>query len=72
MPQPMFANQVVYADGTPATIEQMASDVTHFLTWTAEPKMEERKRMGFAVILFLAGFAGLCYASYRRLWQDAH
>ena len=72
MPQPMFANQVVYADGTPATIEQMASDVTHFLAWTAEPKMEERKRLGFAVILFLAGFAALCYASYRRLWRDAH
>jgi cytochrome c1 len=72
MPQPLFANQVVYADGTPATIEQMASDVTYFLAWTAEPKMEERKRMGFAVMLFLVGFAGLCYASYRRLWHDAH
>ena len=72
MPQPLFANQVVYADGTPATIEQMTSDVTYFLAWTAEPKMEERKRMGFAVMLFLIGFAGLCYASYRRLWRDAH
>ncbi len=72
MPQILFANQIVYADGTPATIEQMASDVTYFLAWTAEPKMEERKRMGFAVILFLIGFAGLCYASYRRLWRDAH
>ena len=72
MPQPLFANQVVYADGTPATIEQMASDLTHFLTWTAEPKMEERKRLGFAVILFLIFFSGLCYASYRRLWRSEH
>jgi len=72
MPQILFANQVVYADGTPGTVEQMASDVTHFLTWTAEPKMEERKRMGFAVILFLIFFSGLCYLSYRRMWHSEH
>jgi cytochrome c1 len=72
MPLPLFANQVVYADGTPASVEQMASDVTHFLAWTAEPKMEERKRLGFAVILFLIFFSGLCYLSYRRMWRDAH
>jgi len=72
MPQPMFANQVVYADGTPATIEQMASDVTYFLAWTAEPKMEERKRLGFAVILFLIFFSGLCFLSYRRMWRNEH
>jgi cytochrome c1 len=72
MPQPLFANQVTYADGTPASIEQMARDVTHFLAWTAEPKMEERKQMGFAVMLFLIVFSGLCFFSYRTLWRDEH
>jgi ubiquinol-cytochrome c reductase cytochrome c1 subunit len=72
MPQPLFANQVTYADGTEASIEQMAHDVTAFLTWTAEPKMEERKSLGFAVILFLMAFSGLCFLSYRKLWHGEH
>ena len=72
MPQPLFANQVTYADVTPAMIEQMAHDVTHFLAWAAEPKMEERKQMGFAVMLFLVAFSALCFFSYRKLWHDQH
>jgi len=72
MPQPAFANQVTYADGTPATIEQMAHDVTMFLAWTAEPKMEQRKQMGFSVMLFLVAFSVLCFFSYRTLWRDQH
>jgi ubiquinol-cytochrome c reductase cytochrome c1 subunit len=72
MPQPVFANQVTYADGTEASIEQMSHDVTAFLTWTAEPKMEERKSLGFAVMLFLIAFAGLNFLSYRKLWHGEH
>jgi cytochrome c1 len=72
MPQPLFANQVTYADGTEASIEQMTHDLTTFLAWTAEPKMEERKRTGFAVILYLLAFASVTYLSYRRIWHGAH
>ena len=72
MPQPLFANQVTYADGTPATVEQMARDVTHFLAWTAEPKMEERKQMGLAVMLFLIAFSTLSFFTYRKIWHDQH
>lgn len=72
MPQPLFANQVTYADGTDASIDQMAHDVVTFLAWTSEPKMEERKRMGFAVILFLIAFSTLCFFSYRKLWHGEH
>jgi ubiquinol-cytochrome c reductase cytochrome c1 subunit len=72
MPPPLFANQVTYADGTDASIEQMAHDVSTFLAWTAEPKMEERKRMGFGVMLFLIVFSGLCFLSYRKLWHGEH
>ena len=72
MPQPLFDSQVTYADGTPATIAQMAHDVTTFLAWAAEPKMEERKAMGFGVMVFLAGFAALLYFSYRKVWRGQH
>ena len=33
--------------------EQMAHDVTTFLTWISEPPMEQRKRTGMKVVLFL-------------------
>ena len=72
MPPPLVNNGVTYSDGTKATIEQQAHDVVTFLTWAAEPKMEERKRMGFAVLLFLIAFAGVLFAAYRKVWKDAH
>jgi cytochrome c1 len=72
MPPPLAPNQVTYSDGTKATVEQMAHDVTTFLTWAAEPTMEDRHRIGFGVMLFLIAFAGLLYLSYRRVWADIH
>ena len=36
-----------------ATVEQEAHDVATFLAWAADPKMEERKRTGFNVMVFL-------------------
>jgi ubiquinol-cytochrome c reductase cytochrome c1 subunit len=62
--------QVTYDDGTKSTVKQMAKDVSAFLTWTAEPKMENRKTAGLAAMLFLLIFTGLAYLSYRSIWAD--
>ncbi|MBB4640257.1 cytochrome c1 [Rhizorhapis suberifaciens] len=62
--------QVTYADGTKATVSQMAKDVAAFLTWTAEPKLENRHRAGVAVIFFLIAATILAYMSYRNIWAD--
>ncbi len=72
MAPPLEVDAVEYADGTPATVEQMASDVANFLAWTAEPEMEDRKRMGIKVILFLLAFTGVLYAAKRKVWADLH
>lgn len=72
MPKPLNPDQVTYADGTKATVEQMAHDVTTFLTWAAEPNLEARKRLGAKVILFLIVLAGLLYAAKRKIWRDVH
>ncbi|WP_312784329.1 cytochrome c1 [Brevundimonas sp.] len=69
MPAPLRAGQVSYDDGTEATVDQMAKDVAAFIAWTSEPKATERKQMGFGVIIFLLLFAGITYASYRRIWK---
>ena len=72
MGQPLYEDGVTYADGTKASVEQMSKDVTTFLTWAAEPNMEERKRTGVAVILFLIVASGLFYASKRKIWANVH
>ncbi len=69
MAPPLAAGQVTYADGKQATVDQMASDVATFLTWTAEPELEARKRMGIKVMIFLAIFASMLYIVMRRTWQ---
>jgi ubiquinol-cytochrome c reductase cytochrome c1 subunit len=70
MPNPLSDGQVEYADGTPATVENYARDVTAFLMWTAEPKLEERKKMGLKVLVYLIILAGLLYLSKRALWRN--
>lgn len=72
MPPPLSNGLVEYTDGTPQTTEQYAKDVSHFLTWAAEPEMEERKHMGVKVLLFLAIFAAVMYGVKRKVWHDAH
>ncbi len=62
--------QVEYADGTKATVEQMAFDVVNFLQWAAEPEMEARKRMGVKWVLFLVILGGLAYATKRKIWAN--
>jgi ubiquinol-cytochrome c reductase cytochrome c1 subunit len=70
MPPPLSDDQVAYADGTAATVDQMARDVTQFLTWVAEPKLEARKGAGLKVILFLVVLTGLTFALKRKIWAD--
>ncbi len=68
MPAPLFDGAVSYSDGTEATVEQMSRDVTIFLQWTAEPEMEQRKRMGLKVLIFLAIMTVLFYFAKKRIW----
>jgi ubiquinol-cytochrome c reductase cytochrome c1 subunit len=70
MPPPLQENVVQYADGTKATVEQMAADVTSFLAWAAEPELEARKRMGVKVMLFLIVLTGMLYAVKVKIWGD--
>jgi ubiquinol-cytochrome c reductase cytochrome c1 subunit len=71
MPPPLVSDgQVQYADGTKATVDQMATDVAAFLTWTAEPKLERRHAIGVAAFIFLLVFSVLTYMSYQNIWAS--
>ncbi len=69
MAPPLSDDQVTYEDGTPATVDQMASDVAAFLMWTAEPKMMDRKQVGFVSVIFLIVLSALLYLTNKKLWQ---
>ena len=72
MPKPLNDGQVTFDDGSPQTVQQYATDVAAFLMWTAEPKLEARKRLGMQVMIFLLILSGLLYFTKKKVWADAH
>jgi cytochrome c1 len=72
MPKPLSDGQVEYSDGTPTTVDQYGRDVAAFLAWASEPKLDERKRLGFQVFVFLIVFAGLLYFTKKQVWHAMH
>ncbi|MDB5569892.1 MAG: Ubiquinol-cytochrome c reductase cytochrome b/c1 subunit [Hyphomicrobiales bacterium] len=72
MGKPLSDGQVDYTDGSPKTVAQYSRDVSAFLMWAAEPHLEQRKRTGLNVMIFLIVFAGLLYFTKKRIWADAH
>jgi ubiquinol-cytochrome c reductase cytochrome b/c1 subunit len=72
MPKPLTDGQVTYEDGAPQTVAQYSKDVTSFLMWAAEPHMEQRKRIGFQVFIFLILLSGLLYLTKKKVWATAH
>lgn len=62
--------QVEYQDGTPATVENYAKDVAAFLSWTSDPTLNERKAIGWLVLIYLLITAFLLYLAKRRIWAS--
>jgi ubiquinol-cytochrome c reductase cytochrome b/c1 subunit len=72
MPKPLSDGQVTFEDGSPQTVAQYSKDVVTFLMWAAEPHMEQRKRIGVQVFLFLIVLSGLLYFTKKKVWATAH
>ncbi|MER9403207.1 cytochrome c1 [Mesorhizobium caraganae] len=69
MPKPLSDGQVTYDDGSPQTVDQYSRDVSAFLMWAAEPHLEDRKKTGFRVLVFLLLFGALVYLTKRKVWE---
>ena len=69
MPNNLSDGLVEYADGTEATVDQMAKDVTTFLSWAAEPELESRHKTGVKVILYLVLLSILVFLSMKKIWS---
>lgn len=72
MPNPLTDGGVTYADGTEATVDQQARDVSVFLTWAGEPNYENRIYTGMKAMLFLIIFTLIAYAVKRKIWARIH
>ena len=70
MPPPLQDGQVEYTDGTPETLDQYSRDVASFLMWVAEPTLEQRKEIGFRVMIFLLVLAVMIYLTKQKLWRN--
>ncbi len=69
MAKPIDDDMVDYDDGAPQTLEQYSKDVAAFMMWAAEPKLEERKKIGLRVMLFLLLFGALLWLTKRKVWS---
>jgi ubiquinol-cytochrome c reductase cytochrome c1 subunit len=69
MSAPLSEGIIEYSDGTNATVDQMAKDVTTFLSWAAEPELEERHKTGVKVIIYLILLTILVYLSMKKIWS---
>ena len=70
MPPPLADGRVTFDDGTKSTLDQEAKDVSVFLAWAADPKMEERKQFGLGAMIYLLLFSVLLWFSYKKIWKN--
>ncbi len=68
MPQPLFGEDVEFANGHSNELHHEAEDIAAFLMWTAEPKMMARKQAGLVGVLFLTLLSVLLYLTNKRIW----
>jgi ubiquinol-cytochrome c reductase cytochrome c1 subunit len=70
MPPPLAEGAVAYQDGTKPTLENEARDIAAFLAWSADPTLDQRKRIGWQVMLYLLITTGLLYFGKKRIWAN--
>lgn len=72
MASPLSDGLIPYKDGTAGTVSNYAADVAAFLSWTADPTLDERKTLGWQVMLYLLITSILLFIAKKRIWSDAH
>ena len=72
MPPPLADGVVSFQDGTEPKVQNYARDVTAFLSWTADPSLGQRKRIGWQVMLYLLITTLLLYLGKKRIWSKLH
>ena len=71
MPPPLSDGRVTKEQGylLPPTAGNYARDVASFLAWSADPSLDQRKRIGWQVMLYLLITTLLLYFAKKRIWS---
>jgi len=69
MSPPLYGEDVEFADGHKNDLEHLSEDITAFLMWTAEPKLNDRKRAGLVGVLILSFLTLMLFLANRALWR---
>lgn len=70
MPPPLNDGAVEYPDGTPATVTQMARDVTEFLQWSLARHYDRQKQVGMYMALFFG--TGVLFWYWNKRYMTSH
>jgi ubiquinol-cytochrome c reductase cytochrome c1 subunit len=69
MAPPLEDEIVEFADGHKNDLEHLSEDISAFLMWTAEPKLNDRKRAGTVGVLILGLLTILLFLANKALWK---
>ena len=71
MPPPLTDGRLTTDDGylLEPNVDNMARDVSGFLAWAADPSLNQRKRIGWQVMLYLLITTVLLYLAKKRVWS---
>jgi ubiquinol-cytochrome c reductase cytochrome c1 subunit len=69
MSPPLYGEDVEFADGHKNDLEHLSEDITAFLMWTAEPKLNDRKRAGLVGVLILGFLTLMLFFANKALWR---
>lgn len=64
--------QVTQGSLSPAEYDEMARDLSAFMSYVGEPIQMERQRLGKWVLLFIAVFFVVAYLLKKEYWKDVH
>lgn len=72
MPPPLSDGLLTAQDGYPLepVVDNYARDVVAFLSWAGDPTLNQRKRIGWQVMLYLLVTTVLLYLGKKRLWSQ--
>lgn len=71
MPPPITPDTLIEYEGDAGpqpSVEQNSRDLTAFLAWASDPTLNQRKRIGWQVMLYLFITTLLLYVAKKRIW----
>lgn len=69
MRKALYDEIIEYSDGTPATLSQLAKDVSTFLKWSAEKSHDEKKKLLLKTLLFFPPIILFAWITKRRIFS---